>query len=260
MLNLMKADMYRIVRGKGLYISLALILGFVMLTLFVFRSASMGVGVQEYTPAEAYITGAVASFLALGNVAGMVHIFFIPMFIVVAIAAFSSGAVKNELTVGISRGKFYLTKFALSALLSLFLLLFNLGFSILLALPIDGVGNWGDGHITNLLQSFALQTLVMLALVSVGIFFSFVTRKTAATIGIFLAFVFVPSLVLAIMAEGFEWAMDLLRFDLASQLQFFANVSLVDDAQIVRGVVLAVGYVVVPTVAGLAIFKRAEIK
>ena len=260
MLNLMKADMYRIVRGKGLYISLALILTFVLLTLFVFRTASMAVGVQEYRPAVTYVTSVAASQLALDNVAGMIHIFFIPMFVVVAMAAFSSGAVKNELTVGISRGKFYLAKFALSVLLCLLLLVFNLALSVLLALPIDGAGDWGDGHVANLLQSFGLQALVMLALVSVGIFLSFVTRKTAATIGLFLSFVFVPSLVIAILAEAIEGAMDWLRFDLAAQLQFFSNVSLIDNAQIIRGVVLAVAFIVVPTVVGLAIFRKAEVK
>ena len=264
MLNLMKADMYRIVRGKGLYIIFGLAALFIALTVFVFRSVAIVLGVANVDPMDferaAYLTGADASLLALGNVSNSMYLFLIVPFIVVAMAGFSSGAVKNELSAGIGRGKLYGAKWMLSVLVGLVFLIFNMVLTVVLALLVDGLGDWGYGHLANVLQSFGLQVLVMSALMSVGIFIAFVTRKTAATLGIFLAFVFVPGALASILAMAFDWAARYAYYDLTAQFAFFANVAMIDRLQIVRGVVLAVGFIVVPTVAGLAIFRRAEIK
>lgn len=259
MINLMKADLYRIFRGKGFYIAFSVIIAWCAITVFVFRAAGVTIGLQEYQPAADYMTGIIAAWISLQNVAGMLYILFMVMFVMVVMSGFSSGAIKNELTTGIGRGKFYLSKFILSVFLCLFLQLFNFGVTVLLALPMDGMGEWG-GSITYLVQSFALQSLIMVGLVSVGIFICFVTQKTAATIGLFLAFTFVPALVVSLMMVAFENAINFLNYDLTSQLSFFENISLLEDVQIIRGVIIGLIYIIVPTIAGIAIFVKGEVK
>ena len=264
MLNLMKADMYRIFRGKGMYITLGLTILFVALTVFVFRSVAIVVGVTDVDPLDfermTYVTGADASLLALNNVNSVMHLFLIVPFMLIAVSVFSSGAVKNELCAGIGRSGLYLGKWVLSVVLGLLYLAFNLLLTVAMALPIDGLGYWGSGHLANVLQSFGLQALVMAAFISVGIFISFVTRRTSATLGAFLAFIFVPRLIASILAMAFEGAASFIYYDLVAQFAFFADVSAIDSTQLVRGILIALGYIVVPTVVGIALFKKAEIK
>jgi len=115
MIRLMRADMYRIFRGKGIYITLGLMLLLVSLTIFVFRSAiqtGVVVAPEDMDSAmpvvEEVISGSVAAQMALGSMDAMAYYFFLPLIIIVAMAAFTSGAVKNELSTGISRTRFYL--------------------------------------------------------------------------------------------------------------------------------------------------------
>jgi len=147
MLNLMHADMYRILRGKGLYIIFAIVVAVAILTIFVFRAA-MQTGVM-IAPADAeyfnpflsqeVITGADAAFMALNSMDFNIYIF-LPLIIIIAMTPFSSSAVKNELTAGISRAKFYLSKWILASALSIVVIALYLGLAILFGIIDSGVG------------------------------------------------------------------------------------------------------------------------
>jgi len=87
LINLMKADMYRIFRGKAIFIIFAIMLSVIILTVYVFRSAPIvvggaviitddpqalegtfleGIASEAAAPVET-MSGAVASQMALGS-------------------------------------------------------------------------------------------------------------------------------------------------------------------------------------------------
>ena len=270
MTNLMKADMYRIMRGKGIYITFAVMLSIIILTVFVMRVAPI-VGVSpevvidefvfddEQLMAAETMSAAIAAQMAIDSMNNIIY-FFLPLLVLVSMATFSSGAVKNELTVGISRTKFYLSKWLLAVGISLaFMALFVL-LHIIFALMVDGMGYWPGGAIVDMLQAFGLQALLTIGLVSVGIFFGFLTRRTSATIGLYIALALVPSLVISILMVPFPRAVEAFNYDLSGLYFHFATPSLMTNFEIGRGIIVALGYIVVATVAGIALFKRAEVK
>ena len=267
MLNLMRADMYRILRGKGIYITFAIMISIAVMTVFVVR-ASMQTGLA--LPQEGYeyfnpflqqeiITGADAAFMALSSMDTNIF-FFLPLIIFVAMSPFSSSAVKNELTVGISRVKFYLSKWVLASALSVALMTLYLGLTTLFGIIDSGVGDWGNGFAANVLQTFGMQVLFALALNSVGIFFCFVIRRAGATEGIYIAFAMVPQFIVMLLMMAFPGAVRALEFDLASQFGLFVNIAGMTGGEIARGLIVGLAWLIVPAIAGIALFKRAELK
>jgi len=259
MLNMMRADMYRIFRGKGIYITFAIMLAFAILTVFVFRSAMQVGFVEEIPETLEVMTGAYAVQLALDSM-DVLMFMFLPLIIILAVSPFSSNAVKNELTIGISRVQFYFSKFALSTVLSVVLMALYIGISVVLATTIDGFGNWGNGFFTNILKLFGMQVLFALALNSVGMFFAFVTRNTGAAVGIYLAIMLAPQLIIGLLGMAFPRVMTFMYYDLASQFGIFAQVSRLSGMEISRGIAVGLGYLLIPVIGGIMLFKKAEIK
>ena len=259
MLNMMRADMYRILRGKGIYITFAIMLAFSILTVYVLRSA-MQVGFVEHIHETLDVmTGAYAASMILNSM-DVLMFFFLPLIVILAVSPFSSSAVKNELTIGLSRVKFYFSKFILSSILSVIFMALYLGISVILATTVDGFGYWGNGLITDVVQSFGMQILFALALNSVGMFFSFITRNTGAAVGIYLAIILAPQLIIGLLGMAFPEVMELMYYDLASQFGIFAQVSRLSATEIARGIAVGLGYLLIPIIGGVVLFRKAEIK
>jgi len=203
--------------------------------------------------------GAVAAQIAVMSIDTLAFIFLV-LICIVAMDMFSTGAIKNELSTGLDRTKLYFAKFILSSVFSIgFTLLYFLT-SILLATLIDGVGYWGDGLFTAVFASFSAQMLLVLALNSVGMFLGFVTRKEGAVIGLFLAVMFVPTAIAGLLSIASPSAMDILNYDLFSQFDFLSQVTNISAVELTRSIVICLIFILVPTFAGITIFRRAEIK
>jgi len=259
MLNLMRADIYRMFRGKGIYIAFAFMLMLVGLMVFVFRMAPASGFVYELIEAvpDNYMTGAMGAELAVNGMNNTVF-YFLAGIISISIAAFSSGAVKNELTMGISRTKYYISKWILSCVFSVAVMVVTLALFVLFATIVDGFGSW-DGIFGETMRIFGLQSLLAIGFSSVCVFLCFVTRRTGAALGLFLAFVLVPTFILAMLDMSFTWAMDMALYDMFFLFGAFAR-STYMSGEVVRGVLVAVGYTLVSTVGGIYLFRKAEIK
>jgi len=259
-------------RGKGVYINFALMLLVIALMIFVFRAAvNTGVTISEemetiesgpisaIIPApEEIMNGAVAVQIALDSMDGLGYYFILPLIIMVAMAAFSSGAIKNDLAVGINRTKLYLSKLILSSALSFVFMFLYVALAVIFAIMIDGIGYWGG--FSEKLLSFGMQLFIMLAVNSVGIFFCFATRRTAAAIGAFLAFAFIPIMIAALLSVAFPRALDFFYYDLMYQLVIFSQTAGLTCTDFIRGIVIGLVYLVVPTIGGILLFRKVEIK
>jgi len=264
----MRADMYRIFRGKAIYITFALMLLTIILTVLVFRIApstgvSVGVGDAELGSAMPVATetmnGSIAARIALVSM-NILFYFSLPLIVAVAMAAFSSGAVKNELSVGISRIQFYFSKWILSTALCFAFMFLYLSLSALLAIGVDGLGYWGSGYFADILKSFGMQMFFMAAINSLGISLCFITRKTAAAIGIYIAFALVPMILVGLLSVAFPGAGTYLNFDLINQFNIFAHVSDLSRTDFVRGIAVGLAYLLIPATLGIMVFRKAEIK
>jgi len=262
MINIMRADMYRILRGKAIYITFAIVLVLTILMVYIFRSApNIGVTIDDpyFMVAAETMSGAIAATMALGSMDNLTA-FFLVIFSIIAVDAFACNAIKNELSTGASRTKLFMSKWMLSSLVSIGLMLLYLLISVIFATTVDGFGYWGDGLFLDVLQAFGAQAVITMALCSVGVFLSFTLRKSGAVIGIYLAVIFAPTMILALLSLAFPDVMDLLRFDLNSQYGVFAQMATQSATDIARGFAIGLGFLIVSIVGGIMLFKRAEIK
>ena len=277
MLNLIRADIYRIARGKALYITLAALLAVSILNIVGWQSGELGAFVildehgneiRQAVILDAYdveirsieVSG-VAIPLALAQSMETFAFFILPVIVVVAGTIFSHGTVKNDIAFGISRTKLYFSKLLLSADVCILMLLFYIGVSMIIATIIGGFGGPAPaGHWVELIQIFSAQLLLLLALTSIGVFLAFVTKWTSIVIAAYLAFLLVPPLVISSLSFANESLARLFEFDMLSNIMMLGNLPNMDTSDILRALGLGVFYLLASTIAGVAIFRRVEIK
>ena len=263
MYNLMRADMYKLLRSRGVYICLGIIIAAACLVIFVFRVApASGIVTEEdiFAPvAEGYMTTTMGAELALGSINSL-SFFFLAGIAVVIISVFSSGAIKNEITTGISRTKYYISKWLTCCIFSMFMMILYFSLFIVFASFADGLSFGIGDYFGEALIAFGLQLLLGIGVTSVGVFLAFVTRKAGATDGIYIAFLMVPSFVIALLDIAFDWAMSFAMYDMFFLYGVFANWANAPTSDIIRGVVVTLGFTIISTVAGIILFRRAEVK
>jgi len=242
MLNLIRADFYRLTRGKTLYATLAGVI--VLAGLVVLPPGGGGVFGMSMQVAMEYPNGPMGAgvMLELTGVLAFGYLFastyslaylLVLVVLSVAVAGFSGGAVRNSTAAGIERKQYYLSTLVTSCALTVVLLLVFTGAGVGLATIVHGPGDWSTllGPRTGWASSEPWQLTVfqlimgvigtvvsLLAMTSVGVCLSFVVRNNVALLALLAVLVFLPRLVgsAAMLTQG------LFQYDLASWSVVFA--------------------------------------
>lgn len=261
MLNIVKADLYRIFKSKGVYITLILLFAFISLQVLVGSIGSIGVQTSQTPTIEAArLTGVTAAFATMNIVDNYLY-FMLPIIIFISAGDFSSGTIKNVLARGTSRTKLYFSKLILSLVFTFVLLVLNVIWSIGTATVINGFGGeFNLDFVSRILEVFLPQLFLVFAVICVGNFFVFVTRKTATTNSLYISFCILPMLLVLIISQLWPNAERILNFELVTNMRLIGGVSGATDQQVLRAYIIAFIYIIFSTVGGLVIFKRSEIK
>jgi ABC-type transport system involved in multi-copper enzyme maturation permease subunit len=273
MTNLIRSDIYRILRGKGLYITLGIFLAIIVIQ--VAGGANMNAGVdpaafemlemedfENLSMADFFHspTGAEAPFQVMAASANILY-FLLPLIIFISAADFSSGAAKNTLASGVSRCRYYGAKVILSCICCALLLLVYLLLSTLLATLINGFGGAFDGeYIGSVLKIFFAQLWLCIACACVINFIVFAFRRTAAAIGATIAFILAPSMVMLVLMFANEWFENLFDYDLPSAIGALARVNGMSSGDIAKLLAVGAGYIAAASIGGFMLFRKAEIK
>ena len=280
MINIIRADIYRIVRGKALYISLAALLLLNFIAVFSVHSFQTGnmdmdsafhIGIQFGDPEEA-LAAAEAEMQAIQvngthivsqltrSMENLIY-FLIPVIVVVAGAIFTHNTVKNDIAWGTSRTKLYLSKLILALVISLVFLLFYMGTGMLIATILGGAGGPAPaGHWAHLLAVLGAQFVMITALICFGVFLAFTTKRTAAVIGIFIAFMLVPLMIISLVELANPNVTRLLVFEMNYNIIRLSNLRMLETREILQSLGLGAFYILATTIGGIALFNRAEIK
>jgi len=203
MMNLIRADFYRISRGWVVYAPFA---GLVLLHAIAMVLNSYAVSGTMYV-----------EFL-LGGAQLLFTVSMIPFVFCVSVPIFSDGTMKNDISWGMSRTKLYVSKLLVMAMLSALLYVFYIASGMALATIIGGVGDIVPGYGMNLLQAMGAQMVGVLALCSVMIFLSFLLKKPYVLTEALGAVLLIPMLInwiSAIFHVDTSWV---LYFDLMSNI------------------------------------------
>jgi len=268
MRNIIRADIYAIKRGKALYFTFAVLLTLNIL-LIVATQAGGGihigfdVGLTETMAAYEYETSlnGIQTLIRMYSEMDNLMYFLLPLVLVAAAPIFKHGTVKNDIAWGISRTKLYFCKLTVAIALCLLLIVFHIGIGTLISTIAFG---WGgavpDGFWSTALLTIGAQTFMLLALTCLGVFFVFAFKRTAMVNGAYLAFLFVPPVLLSIFHEiGFDISR-IMNFDMMLGMGQLSMIRQVDTSNVIMTLGMGAFYIVTTTLGGIALFKRAEIK
>jgi ABC-type transport system involved in multi-copper enzyme maturation permease subunit len=266
MMNIIKADIYRIVRGKAIYITFAVLLALNILVVATMNQGTIGAAMGELDGSLGYdhesfrfdgINIAEVLYTSTDNTA----YFLLPIFILVASHMFTHGTVKNSLSRGISRTKLYISKLLLSSCLTLLMLIFYIASGIVIATILRGYGGTPpDGYWLHIIKVCSAQFAMLLALNCVGIFLIFSTKRTAIVNSVYIAFCLVPAIVVMSLINVNPDFIKIYDFDLLGNMRKLGFINALETADFVKAFATAAFYIAAPTLAGIALFKRAEIK
>jgi len=254
MWNLMRADWFRVFRGKGVYVALLIVL--------VLN------GLQVGLMAEFEWMGLAENYFARGDMSPL----FSPnslqnfqnllLFVVLAVVCrdFDSGSVKNTLSGSLGRVQFYLGKLLVAGGLSTFLFAVHLVSGIGFAILWNGFqGSFDLEWVWSKVLPFLAISFILFAMVSVGTLIGMVARKSAVTIALFWVFIFMP----VVVVEALMWATGnpaLNRFELMSNLVLLGDFSSLTMGELAIILLIGAGYVMVSTLSGMLLFRKSEIK
>jgi len=262
MMNIIRADIYAMIRGKGLYITFALL----VLLNYVQISSQGNFGITLTDEALGVETRAVGldgirSAMLLYENMSVTMFFLLPLVLLAAAPIFTHGTVKNYISWGISRTKLYFSKLCISVALCIIMVFFYMSTGMAIATVLNGWGGVApDGYWLIVFQTLAAQTLLLIALSCIGVFFVFTFKRTSIVMGAYAAFCFAPGMAIALLVDkGFNITR-LMDFDLMLGLMRLGYLSQLETDSVFFLSVAGVFYIIVATTCGITLFKRAEIK
>jgi ABC-2 type transport system permease protein len=267
MLNTIRADVYRLLHGKAIYVTFAVYLGLIIMQFVSVVAVSsqpvMGVQVSYDEVSEVAVippsgfsfTASSASLLVMSNFQLLV---FIALALIYAVsgADFNFGTAQNTVAAGLSRGTVYFSKLITSFVL---IELFYLVILVAAALVGAAMGGAGDeSFVPSFLSAFGTQSLMVLALASTGTALACITRKGAALIATYLV-IFVGAAAV-LFTVGAMLDVDLTAYDFLTASSFAAIIGELPFDEAVKVFVVTLIYLAASMVLGPTLFRRAEIR
>ena len=267
MMNLIRADFYRIRQSWVIYVTfaVALIASIGLIVLWTL----LGPGTGDYpvnlngvdiTVPTSTVNGADSIGFLLQLPHFLLTILVLPLVFCVAVPIFTDKTAKNDIAFGMSRTKLYVSKLIQMAILITLLFLLYVGAGTLLATILGGFGSVTAGFWSSLFQALGTQLFLLIALGCLGIFLGLAIKKPAVLTELYFVLILLP-VIIAVTASllnvDISW---LLRFDLMSSIHRAGSLILIDTHNIL--IILGVGavWMIASSAAGIAMFRKAEIK
>lgn len=273
MINLIKADFYKLFRSKGFYICTILSIAFALITLFStnFTYNTIENLVNADTSPEAQ-----ESFSAfLETKPNMVNMLpdsfkgvFLFTFISIAISLFvasdfSTGVMKNIASKVSKREYIFLSKFIISIFITFVILLANFFTFLFGSLALWGPGKLPQNFYLELLRMCGLEFLAFIAMTSIFNIISFLLGKTGVAVAINICIVSLLDIVLSlaslIIDKVFKSDFPINDYWVFSYPHRLSHYALETDV-IVRCSLVSIAYIAIITLLGVLLIKRKEIK
>ena len=280
MLNMMKADMYRIVRGKAIYIITLIIIALEIVNIISISAGAISMGINpNLVTGDEYDYEYLEKLEKANSISeyrkiikdnggfeldtdimaenGNFYYIIIVLVIIVVTCDFSNKSVKNTLSSAISRKKYYISKMLLLYLITTIVLVFNTYFSHFLNLLVNGSSFVSSiGNVTKILL---LQLPLIYGIITLLGSIAFITRKTSIFNAISIPLIAVVELIAMGICTLFRLdAVKIFEYDFTFMLRNIANNQ--TDTLIMKSLVLAIVYIVLFNIVGYFVFKKSEVK
>lgn len=276
MINIIKSDLYRILRGKAIYVCIYVIIMLSVASTITLSAGSVGINVGNNGAADAEYIEKISNAKSLtdfreiimesgnfdldrqmmGTNATLYYIFVVIIVILIS-TDFSNNTIKNSLSSAISRKKYYFAKLILSIGICTFLILFNNYFSYILNIIING--NKFSAGLLEITKITLYQLPLLYGIISLQIGLSFICKKTALFNSIAIPFIMIFQLLCMMVINIFR-----LKGNLFSNYEFQSAMGKLADypttSYIIKCACLGMAYIIIFNLIGYISFKKSEIK
>ena len=269
MFNIIKADLQRVFRGKGIWITLLIFLIFSFLSISSLLntgdySGGVDIGINmniegDMIPVIPLEIVGINTPLLMASNADTILFLILPLIVFVASVDFSSGAVKNTLSNGVNRSNYYVVKLITTCTLSIIIYALHIFIPTIAITIIRGFGGTFKELVNNSFGAFLGQLWLILALTCIGVSLTFITKKTALMNGLYTAFLIAPLFILMLLISINERFVSLVNYDFVVNFQAIASFPELPSEDIRRVFLLGLVYIVVSTASGIVLFRKAEI-
>jgi len=279
MLNMIKSDFYRILKGKAIYIALFIIIGLSLVSVIGLTPGHIGMTSMSNSTidindaefmeklSEANSLNDIRDLMkssggyeldqaVLGTNMNLYYIFIVVVVIVLC-TDFSNKSIKNTLSSAISRNKYYWSKAILIFLICTFLVLFNNYFFYFTNLFVNG-RNFSSS-ISDIFKTTIIQLPLIYGIISLLICFAFLFKKTASFNTISIPFIIIVQLIVLGITNLFRIKADwFYQFEIQNALGNLANSP--TNQYILNCTLLGIFYLILFNIIGYFVFRRTEIK
>ena len=266
MMNMIRADLYYLTRGKGIYITSAIIVALNILMIFILAptltpdSSAIINGVQ--IPYMGRTIDGITSIPLLYMTTSQTNILLMVFVLLAVSPMFHNGTVKNDLAWGVSRTKLYASKLAVSLILCSMMVGLYVMSGFLLATIANGFGGpVPEGLFLTAFQSLGAQLWMFFALTAILVFLIFVTKREGVVIVAFIFGGIVPQMLLFLMNEiGVRIPTWLFYFDIGSGINRLGVLELLETRSIILILTAGAVYFLATTIGGIVWFRRGSVK
>ncbi len=261
MLNLINADIFRLVHEKMLWITTCI------LSLFYLLAGSgkftptfrMNVANHQVEQVNIIQSGAQSPFSLMASPFFLVY-FFLPILITVAGSDFSTGAIKNTLSRGFTRPQIYFSKLILVWVIGSIFDLLLITLTLISGTILLGFGQPLDaGYLGELGEVFLLQLPLFLGVISIGICLFFLTRRTAIATLVYLLLFTAAQFANTLLSSFPVKFGNILRYEILYCLKQAVALQNLHGQDLARIVFVGAGYIVITSLLGILVFQKIDI-
>lgn len=278
-MNMIKADLYRIFKGKAIYICLLIILFAGFISALSVSPGHVGLSVSQNTNEvinDPEFVEKMQNTNSLGDLRELMlshgafaldkeilgqnvnlYYLFIVITVIVLCSDFSNRTIKNTLSSSVSRKKYYFSKLCTIFILATALLLFNNISTVIIVYLIDGKDFISPIH--SILKLTVIQLPLIYGIISLLIGLGFVAGKTSTFNTISIPLIMVVQLIGFAIINLFRIKADWF-YDYEIQFALAKLATDVQNSYIIKCALLGLTYIVVFNLIGYFVFKRKEIK
>lgn len=280
MINMIKADVYRVFRGKGIYLAILLAVIMASSSIYVMQPGYIGLTSSDTISGDSMVDDETGLELSATNsisktrkilketsgypldsaiIGTNVNLYYMFIIIVVGVLVtdLSHSTAKNTLSSAISKKKYYLSKLFTCCLLCIGLVLLNNYGTYIFNRLINGA-KFSSG-IEKITKYTLVQLPIMCGIISLLVCMAFLLRKKAAFNAVSIPFVMAAQIVIMGVSALFSIKSNHI---MEYEYQFMLS-NLVTDTSfsyIMKSITLAIIYIVVFNILGYNVFRKSEIK
>lgn len=273
MFNIIRADLYRIFKGKAVWIAIAVFLFTVALQVVSEGTGTIGIDVTriQYSDeeeilvdnwwAEGFVLTGKNAPLVMADGSSDIIYFLLPFIVIIAAADFSNGTVKNLLSSGLSRSRYFMSKLILVGAVCVLLVLTYVLTAIVTGSIVNGLG--GDinlEYMRKIAEVYIPQLYLIFAYACIGLFLAFVLKSKSALISVYIAYSLVPILAIMMLGDINESFYNLMDYEIVLVTKSFAYPDGAFPPDLPRALIIGAVYILGCTAGSLLLFRKSEIK